>query len=327
VFSVPAVAGDTVFVGSCAGTFFALNKNTGQLRWSYDIGNDGNQRSFHGNPLITGALILIGTDRSCDPDGVGHVYAFEQSTGRVHWKYKTTSVPTDILQIGSNVYFGSFQDRWSSLDLQDGRLAWDFSTGMSNPDCTFIKSPVADERHIYFIGLNGLIYSLDALSGQIVWKRKLSATPSTALLLKDKSIFVGTSDKRIYRIDSRAGETQAEIAVEAQPVGRPALTADSLYFFLEDLSERTGYIVSISSDLSRVRWMQRSSPEWASERPHTSRGLIIAGNCRGELVAFQASDGAPQWKINLKGCIRSIGNSGETLFAGVQEGTVYALRY
>jgi outer membrane protein assembly factor BamB len=53
-------------------------------------------------------------------------------------------------------------------------------------------------------------------------------------------------------------------------------------------------------------------------------GYIVAGNCRGEVAAFRASDGAPQWKLDLKGCIRSIGSSGDMLFIGVQEGTVYA---
>jgi outer membrane protein assembly factor BamB len=327
VFSVPAVAGDLVFVGSCAGTFYALNKATGQVRWSYDITKDGKQRSFHGNPLITGDLILIGTDQSCVPDSVGHVYAFEQTTGRVRWKYKSTSVPTDIVQVGSNIYFGSFQDRWSVLNLQNGQLAWEFSTGTTNPDCMMVKSPVADERRVYVIGLDGLIYSLDVLSGRILWKRKLPAVPSTSLILKDKSLFVGTSDKRIYRVNSQTGDTEAEIAVEAQPVGRPSLTPNSLFFFLENASERAGYLISLSFDLAKVNWTQRSSPEWASERPHVTHGSVIAGNCRGELAAFQASDGAPQWKVSLKGCIRSIGDSGDTLFAGVQEGTVYALRY
>lgn len=113
MFSVPAVAGDSVFVGSCSGVFYALNKNTGQLQWSYDITKDGKQRSFHGNPLLTGEMVLIGTDQACDLESIGHVYAFDRRTGAVKWKYKSTSVPTDIIQVGSNIYFGSFQDVWS----------------------------------------------------------------------------------------------------------------------------------------------------------------------------------------------------------------------
>jgi outer membrane protein assembly factor BamB len=327
VFSVPAVAGDSVFVGSCAGTFYGLNKNTGQLQWSYDITKDGKQRSFHGNPLITGELILIGTDQACDVDSVGHVYAFDRRTGAVKWKYKSTSVPTDIIQVGSNIYFGSFQDVWSAAKLQTGELIWTFSTGVSNPECHFAKSPVTDENKLYITGVDGVIYSLDAASGRLVWKRKLSAAASTSLALKDKSLFVGTTDNRIYRLSSQTGETEADVTAEAQPVGRPTLTVDSVFFFLENKAERAGYIVALTLDLAKVRWTQKSTPDWASERPHVARGLVIAGNCRGELTAFQVADGAPKWKVSLKGCIRSVGDSGDTLFAGAQEGTVYALRY
>jgi eukaryotic-like serine/threonine-protein kinase len=294
------------------------------VRWSYDIRRDGKQISFHGNPLLTDDLILIGTDHNCVPDGIGHVYAFERNTGKVRWKYQTTSVPTDILRIGQNVYFGSFQDNWYALKLRTGELLWKFSTGISNESCHFVKSPVADDGHLYLTGLDGIIYSLDAVSGRVVWKQKLSAPPSTALALKDNMLFVGARNNRIYRLNTETGATVAEFSVEAMPVGRITLTADSLLVFLENRSERSGYIVSISLDLTRLRWQHKSSPDWASERPHAFDGLVLAGNCRGEAEAFRASNGASQWKLNLKGCIRSVESSKETVFVGVQEGTVYA---
>ena len=313
-----------MFVGSCAGVFYAFNKATGAVQWSYDIRRDGKQISFHGNPLITDDLILIGTDHNCAPDGIGHVYAFERNTGKVRWKYQTTSVPTDIIHIGQNVYFGSFQDIWYALKLRTGELLWKFSTGTSNESCDFVKSPVAAEGHLYLTGLDGIIYSLDASSGRVIWKQKLPAPPSTALALKDKVLFVGASNNRIYGLNAETGTTVAELTVEARPVGRITLTDDGLFLFLDNRSERSGYVVSLTRDLTKLRWQQKSSPDWASERPHAKDGLILAGNCRGEAVAFRASDGAPQWKLNLKGCIRSIGSSEKRVFVGVQEGTVYA---
>lgn len=38
-------------------------------------------------------------------------------------------------------------------------------------------------------------------------------------------------------------------------------------------------------------------------------------------VAYQVL-GAPQWQLNLKGCISSIGSSERRMFVGVQEGTL-----
>jgi len=324
VFSTPTVAGDLLFIGSCAGTFYAINKATGQVRWSYDIRKDGKQVSFHGDPLVTDDLILIGTDHNCVPDGIGHVYAFERGSGKVRWKYRSSSVPTDIVRLGSDVYFGSFQDRWSSVNLHTGGLNWSYSTDTPNADCAFVRSPVAAENRLFFTGLDEAVYSLDGASGHVRWKRKLSAAPSTSLVFRDKTLYVGTIDRRIYRLNAETGATVAELATEAPPVGRPAFAADLLYMFLESRPERVGYITSVDSKLAGVRWRQKSSPEWASERPHMWKGLVIAGNCRGEVAAFRASDGEPQWKLNVKGCVRSVGSSGDMLFVGVQEGTVYA---
>ena len=296
------------------------------MRWSYDIHRDGKQTSFHGNPLITEDLILIGTDLSCAPDGEGHVYAFERNTGKAKWKYKSTSVPTDILRIGQTIYFGSFQDRWSAVNLKSGELVWSFSTNTANPDCTMVKSPVADATHLYLTGLDGFVYSLDTATGRVIWKRELSAPPSTALALKDNALFVGTTDNHLYRLNPVSGATLADLVVDAMPVGRLTLTDDSLLLFLENRSDHSGYIVAVDPRLKSERWKQKSTLDWASERPNVWKGLVLAGNCRGELAAFRASDGAAQWKLNLKGCIRSIGNSDDMLFVGVQEGTVYALR-
>ena len=316
--------GDVLFIGSCAGNFYAINKTTGQVQWSYDIRRDGKQVSFHGDPLVTDDLILIGTDHSCVPDGIGHVYAFERDSGKVRWKYLAISVPTDIVRVGSNVYFGSFQDKWSSVNLHTGTLNWSFSTDTPNKDCTPIKSPVAAENRLYFAGLDGAVYSLNAASGRVIWKRKLAAAPSTSLVFRDKTLYVGTNDQHIYRLNAETGAIVAEVAVEAMPIGKLTFDSDSLFMFLENRSERAGYVISVDSKLAGVRWKQKSSPDWASERPHLWKGYIVTGNCRGEVAAFRASDGTPQWKLNLKGCIRSIGSSGNTLFIGVQEGTVYA---
>jgi outer membrane protein assembly factor BamB len=316
--------GDLVFIGSCAGVFYAINKTTGQVQWSYDIRRDGNQVSFHGDPLVTSDLILIGTDKSCVPEGVGHVYAFERDSGKVRWRYRSTSVPTDILQLTSSVCFGSFQDNWSSVDLRTGKLNWEFSTGASNPNCDPPKAPVADKNRLFISGLDGVIYSLDASTGRVVWKRKLSAAPSTALALKDQTIYVGTTDKHIYRLNAETGNVASELALEAKAVGRLAFANDSLLMFLENASERIGYIISVDQELKGLSWKQKSAPDWASERPHLWKQSVLAGNCRGEMAAFRVTDGEPQWNISLKGCIRSIGSSGNMLFLGVQEGTIYA---
>ncbi len=133
---------------------------------------------------------------------------------------------------------------------------------------------------------------------------------------------MGASDNRIYRLNSETGSTVAELSVEAMPVGRITFTANGLMMLLENRSERSGYVVSLTTDLKPI-WRQKFSPEWASERPNLWGESVVVGNCRGEVTALSAFDGTSQWKLSLKGCIRSIGNAGNRVFIGVQEGTIY----
>ena len=139
-------------------------------------------------------------------------------------------------------------------------------------------------------------------------------------------LFVGTNDNRIYRLNTETGNIVAELSVEALPLGRITLTANGLMALLDNSSERFGYVVSLTADLKPV-WQQKFSPEWASERPHVLGESVIVGNCRGEVAALSPLDGTSQWKLSLKGCIRSIGNSENRLFIGVQEGTIYGYEF
>src|SRR5258708_38202303 len=115
----------------------------------------------------------------------------------------------------------------------------------------------------------------------------------------------------------------SELATEAKPVGRLAFANDSLFLFLQNTSERVGYIISVDSKLSGVRWKQRSSPDWASERPHLWKDSVLAGNCRGGVAAFRGTGGEPQMELRLKGCLRGRGRSRGKVFVCRKEGTIY----
>jgi outer membrane protein assembly factor BamB len=77
------------------------------------------------------------------------------------------------------------------------------------------------------------------------WKRKLPAAPTRALVVKDKTIYVGTNDNHIYRLNAETGTVISALAVEAKPVGRLTFTNDLLLLFLENASEHVGFIIAV----------------------------------------------------------------------------------
>jgi outer membrane protein assembly factor BamB len=301
VFSTPTVAGDVLLIGSCAGTFYACDKRTGKV-----------QTSFHGNPLITDQLVLIGTDKSCATGGIGHVYAFDRATGTVRWKYRTAGTPTDIARIGSSIYAASFVDELIALNLSDGNLRWKFATGTPNPDCALPPAPVVVGDRVFCAGLDGILYGFDGQSGRLLWKHDLGRRATTKLSVVGNSLYVGNSANRLFRISADDGHVQSDLSVPACPGGRILVDASALYIFLEDPDSQEGYLISTDLNLLQIRWTHKAERAWSSEWPRLWNGFLLAGNCRSELDAFRITDGAPEWSDKLKGCLRSIGTDGDS---------------
>jgi outer membrane protein assembly factor BamB len=217
-----------LIVGSCNGQIRALQKDTGRVEWTYDIHKDGHQSQFHGDPLITDDLVVVGTDGE-----MGHVYAFERTTGKVRWKYRVDErgVATDVIRLGSNVYAVTLADELICLDLESGRAKWTFHSQFTGESSFLTSSPAVAADCVYFGGLDGRVYALDAQSGKLIWSRELGGRVSTSVVLRARDLYMGTAKRRLWHLDAGTGEVLSDLAVEAEPIGRLFAGATRYLFF------------------------------------------------------------------------------------------------
>jgi len=307
--------GDLVVVGSCNGRIRALDKETGKVKWQYDITKDGDQRQFHGDPLITDELVVVGTDGN-----IGHVYAFERYTGIVRWKYRVTErgVASDIVRLGDSVYAVTLGNELLSLDIKSGKARWTFHGGYSGQDCLTCSSPAAAEGRVYFGGLDGFAYALDGQSGKLIWKQNLGAQVTTSAAIRGGDLYLGTAKRHLYRLNLGSGEVLGDIETVATPSGRLVPVDNSLLTFLGD-----EVFASFDLDLKKLRWSAEASKQWTSARPYLWGDTVLVGN-RRELVAFRATDGAREWSYQFPETIRGIGTSPAVLYVGTLSGPIFA---
>ena len=136
----------------------ALDRKTGLVKWEYDIRKDGEQSQFHEHPLVTGRLLVIGTDGK-----IGHVYAFERTTGAVLWKYKVNDrgVASDFIRVRDEGCFVTLGNELVCVDLESGKPKWSFRGNHSGiDDCLTCSSPAVSEGRVFFGGLDGFAYAL-----------------------------------------------------------------------------------------------------------------------------------------------------------------------
>ena len=310
--------GELLIVSSCNGLIRALDKKTGQIRWSYDIRKDGDQTEFHGDPLVTQDLIIIGTDGK-----MGHVYAFERLTGAVRWKYRVEwrGLASDIVRSGNRIYGVTLDDELVCLDIESGVAKWTFRSGAPPKSLYWNSSPAVIGGVVYFGGLDGIAYALDVRSGKLIWKTDLGARVSSSVASHGHEIYVGTANRHIYRLDADSGKVLADLAADAEPRWRLMIASDSLLAFLGPQT-----LASFDLSLKETRWSAKASPNWTSARPYVWRGEVLAG-VGADLVAFRASDGARMWSHQLSGTIRGIGISDDVLYVGTLKGPVFALAH
>lgn len=256
------------------------------------------------------------------------VYAFDQQSGKLRWKVPASGPSTGFVRLGTSVIFGTPQDEWESVDAHSGKINWTFSSAFPDPQCESRKSLMTDGVDVYFFTHDNSLHALRP-SGRSLWTYTPPAPVTTSLISYKDVLYFGASD-HLYGVNPSNGKVISQLKLDATTEGAFAWASvgdselEYVFAIRDENGKKIGVLLAFNDEFEKTMWTQTSPREWSSEKPHIRADLIIAGNCRGELAAYRAADGASQWRDSLKGCIRSIAHDGELLYIGTQEGTVYA---
>ena len=294
------------------------------MQWSYDIRQDGKQTSFHGAMLTAKNMVLFGTDHSCAPGGIGHVYALAQDSGRVLWKHRSAvGVSSNLVRTRSSICFGTTSAEWGCVDPNSGKLRWK-NAPVGIRDCDLPIWADSNNDSVFVVARDGAVVALRASDGRIRWKRTLGARATTSPAVSRDVLYVGAADKRVYTLEAKTGRVLHSVDVGAEPFDRPVITEQALFFLTRAAAHPKGGLVALDGQGAGIQWSQPHQRTF--ESPVVWRDVVVVVDCGGEVHAFARADGAPRWRTKVRGCLRSIGTSADLIFLGAQEGTVYAIQ-
>ena len=323
MFVSPAVAGDRVIVGSCAGSLYALDRTSGSLLWRYDTKADGAAAQFHGEPLFIGDRLVVPTDT----DPKGHVYSIDAASGELQWKIALDrGVATTPLSIAGRVVAVSAKGEVVALDAKSGKVVWRVTPAGPLEPLPFIPSPAYAGKRIFLADNTNGIFALDASTGATVWRTTLGARPNTALVVAGDSVVAGTADGHLHWIARDSGDVKKRIRLEeGRPYGTPIL-APPLLFVLAGEAKST--LLALDAESGAIRWKQETPKEWTTYRPLVTGADVIAGTADRNLCAFDRTTGAMRWCRPVGQVPRGLGIAGDgTLYVGSLSGVVQAFRF
>ena len=294
----PAVCGDLVFSVTVTGQVAAMNRATGDLAWTYQLG-DPSQRWVFSSPLVVDDLVIAGA--------APHFVALEATSGRVRWLREDLGARDWISSYVSpsadneNVYVGFF---WHyhvayALDIATGVTRWMIDE--PNRACSVGSLVLDGDGGLFATCHDATVRAYSTGDGSERWRHELGQDPNT-----------------------RGGARWS--------AGTLAVANDVCYVPVGD-----GSIRAISAQTGQPLWRWDSRDALAGIQAYTRDGrsvlsspaivgqTIVCGASDGRLVALDRQTGELNWSDDLEApVVSSVAVSGNLIVCGASDGWLYA---
>jgi len=210
IYSEPMVSSNYLVVASTDSMVYCLQASTGKLAWKYKT-----EKPIVASPVIENEVVYIGSSD-------GHFRALHLASGKIKWDFNGVKdfVMTKPLVYAGTVYFGSWGNAFYAVNAVTGKLSWkwvDTSTiRMYSPaGCR----PVATAGKVFIVAPDQYMTAFDAKSGRILWRTKMASVrvrESMGLSADSSSVYVKTTEGKLFAVSTVAGEMQISFSVNLQ---------------------------------------------------------------------------------------------------------------
>jgi outer membrane protein assembly factor BamB len=285
----------TVYGSDEQGNVYALNGVAGTTKWAVSTKGDLAVCCYHGAPAIgADGTVYVGPITSLHlyagwPIGAT-VYALDSATGKTKWAGDAGVLGGDgFLAIGADgtVYTkGCVGDPYDctmtlyALDGATGAQKWSFATGGG-----LSPAVIGDDGTVY-LGSSGsdgsTFYALNGTTGSLKWSSAIgSAIRCTPALAADGTVYLGTSDGKVWALDGASGSPQWTFG-DAGEICSLAIASDGTVF--AGSTNGKVYAVQGSAGLANGAW-----PKFQHDAQNT--GALPCPGCGRPVIQTQPVGG------------------------------------
>jgi outer membrane protein assembly factor BamB len=331
VIASPAVAGDLVYVGSGDGRMYALDRVTGAVRWSRDMGSP-----IASSPAVGTRRVFFGTRD-------GRFHALDAATGEVRWRltvgpdfpwpwgHESGDVYTSSpVHVNGTVIFGSGDGHVYALDARTGRQHWRAVAGGR-----VRSSPAVDGGRVYVGSADGRVYAFDLRTGALRWRYDTEGvrlesrnfgydrrTVQSSPAVSGRAVYVGARDGFLYAIDATTGQLRWRVDHKLSWVNTSPAVQDGVVYAGSSDGQ---FVQAVNAATGEEIWRAKSGVTWSS--PAVAGDVVYAGDGAGRVNALDRRTGQPLWTFRTGSTVyASPVPAGDLVFVGSTDGSVYALR-
>ena len=179
--SSPASEGKAVIFGAEDGNVYALDAETGKLRWRFQT-----SASIVASPAVLDGSVYIGNLE-------GTFYALDLMTGNPKWMFSAgTSIYASPSLGNGLVIFGTTGGIMFALNVVDGSSAWESNVG------SVVNSGAVLSSDLIYVGtLKEYLYAIRITDGSIVMKLEVPGRIKTSAAVAKGRLFIATDEQLV----------------------------------------------------------------------------------------------------------------------------------
>jgi outer membrane protein assembly factor BamB len=277
----PILVGRTLYVMNNDAKVFALNSETGNVKWKRRIGDlsasapafahkrlyvttlepgqavalnskTGKvewRRALPGrsesSPVVQGGRVFFGAES-------GEVFALDEKSGKIAWQTPTGgNVKAGPALHDGTLFVGNYAGEMYALRASDGAVRWtssDLGAGFGRSG-RFYSTPAVAFGRVYAGNADGRVYSFDQRSGDLAWSQSLSGYVYGAPAVGDApgtppSVYIGSNGGVAYALDARNGAERWSVDVGGEISGAGSVIGDVFYLSDVDLDKTVGFDIA-----------------------------------------------------------------------------------
>ncbi|MBI5560290.1 MAG: PQQ-binding-like beta-propeller repeat protein [Deltaproteobacteria bacterium] len=191
------------------------------------------------------------------------------------------------------VYVGSKNNRFYALDLDRGKLLWEFK-----PEAGVDGPATVTEDKVLFGSIEGVLYCLQRDTGKELWRFSTRGEITAAPAVEGDRVYLISADNRVYALSIDSGErlwtyvNRSPQYVSARLDASPAVSEGKIFSMFND-----GWLVSLEAVSGKELWKKRILGEGilsprARRTPLIFDGLLYVIDGAGYIRALDSADGA-----------------------------------
>jgi outer membrane protein assembly factor BamB len=281
VCGAPVVVDGMVYVHSYY-HLYALNAETGRLRWKFTPVND----IIGSDPAVAGGILYVGTSA-----GSG-LYALNAKTGVVLWNYTSLRyhVSTPLVADGL-IHFGDEYGTFYTLNARTGELLWKIPLGST------ASSSGAVANGVLYIS-DGDLYAFDAKTGVPLWDFRNGYIDVSEAAVANGIVYVGGTNNEVYALEASTGDLLWSYDTQNLIWNSPAVADGAVY-----ISPWFGTLFALDAYTGDLLWSYATGANTLSDATVANGVVYVGSKYPDNVSAFGAASGKLLWSYATGGYV------------------------